>query len=104
MFSKLAASESMPDPMTEMKKGMKYEAEIFKTNQIKQGDLLQVTFLLSVDFMKVIPFFGNFRVCYWNTTPISEHIVVFSRCIIQLRASLVEFKDGGVGFNHDLVT
>lgn len=104
MVSKVAALESMPDPMTEMKKGMKYEAEIFKTNQIKQGDLLQVTFLLSVDFMKLIPFFGNFRVCYWNTIHISEHIIFFSRYIIQLRASLAEFKDWGVGFNHDLAT
>lgn len=85
MFRKLAVLGSVPDPMTGMKKAMKYEAEVLKTNkihQMKQSDLIQVTFLLNVDFMKAIPFFGNFRVCYRNTIHTNEHVIYFSLCTI----------------------
>lgn len=54
MFRKLAVLESVPDPMARMK-AIKYESDILKTNktyQMKQSELIQVTFFLSVDFMK----------------------------------------------------
>jgi len=54
-------------PHDRAEKTMKYEAEVLKTNktyEMKQSDLIQMTFLLGVDFLKAIPCFGNFRVCY----------------------------------------
>lgn len=73
MFRKLAVLESMSDPMTGMKKAMKYVAEILKTNktqEMKESEWIQVTFKCRL--CERIPFFGNFRVCYWNTIHIKN--------------------------------